>query len=102
MAPTGELKLNQLDSETRQEICEKLNVPRPLGGDYKTLAGLIRMPNDKIQLAGRKEDPAEQVLAWYETKTSEASISNLRKILLHKKMRREDVVEILDKRLQGI
>ena len=105
MGPTRDVeKLINLDSKTRQKICRKLNVPRLAGGDYKTLGGLIKMPTDEIKLASAAldQDPAEHVLAWWETNTSEATIPNLRKKLLHEDMRRQDVVEILDKRPQGI
>ena len=93
MAPTTSEKLKDLDLLTRQDICQELNVPRSLGGDYKTLAGLIKMENYMIRIIETKNNPAEEVLHWWETQSS-ATVPNLRKHF--EKMRRDDLVNILD------
>ena len=93
MAPTTSEKLKDLDLLTRQDICQELNVPRSLGGDYKTLAGLIKMENYMIRIIETKNNPAEEVLHWWETQSS-ATVPNLRKHFVE--MSRDDLADILD------
>ena len=80
---------------TRQKLCHKLNVPRLLGGDFKELARLVGMANDDIHLIVTRNDPAEEVMLWWEPKPS-ATVAQLRAYLTS--MERSDLVDILDTR----
>ena len=77
----------------RHEICQMLNVIRTLGGDFKTLAGSLGMTTQEIRLISDQNDPADEVLMWWETQNS-TTVQNLR--LQLKDMRRDDVVELLE------
>ena len=98
MAPTQQERLKDLHPSTRQDICLELNVPRCLGGDYKTLAALVNMPNTRIQFLEKKDDPADEVLKWWET-DDHATIDELQRLFVE--MRRDDLVLILKNRREG-
>ena len=100
MAPTGQTSsesdlVRDLHVPTRQRLCRKLNAPRLLGGDFKELAGLIGIPNDEIHFIVTRNDPAEEVMSWWEPKPS-ATVTQLQDYLT--RMERPDLVEILDSR----
>ena len=61
----------------RHEICQMLNVIRTLGGDFKTLAGSLGRTTQEIRLISDQNDPADEVLMWWETQNS-ATVQNLR------------------------
>ena len=99
MAPTQQERLKELDLSTRQDICLELNVPRCLGGDYKTLAALLNMSSTRIQVLEKKDDPANEVLKWWET-VGHATVDELQRLFV--KMRRDDLVLILENRPKGM
>ena len=85
--------VKDLHVPTRQIFCRKLNTPRLLGGDFRQLAGLVGIPNDEIHLIAKRDNPAEEVMLWWEPKPS-ATVAQLRDYLTS--MQRSDLVEILD------
>ena len=94
MAPTNPSDMvRDLHRPTRQLLCHKLKVPRLLGGDFKTLAGLVEMPNDEIHYIATRDNPAEEVMSWWSPKPS-ATIAQLRDYLT--RMQLSDLVGILD------
>ena len=70
-----------------------LNVPRSLGGDFKTLAGALGMTTEDIKLISERQNPADEVITWLETRKY-ATTTYFRQIL--QKINRDDVVEELD------
>ena len=90
--------VKDLDSLTRQQICRELNVPRSLGCDYKTLAALLIMSSTDINLIEKKDNPAEEVLKWWET-DDQATVGKLQS--LFEEMTRDDLVLILKNRPKG-
>ena len=78
----------------RQEICVLLGPKRPLGGDYRTLAGILGMRNSEVKFISERENPAGEVLTWWEPQSS-ATVQKFREVLVQ--MKRDDVVEILDR-----
>ena len=84
-----------MDYSVREKICRMLNVPRQLlGGDFRTLAGLVEMSNEDIKLISDKDNPADEILTWWETQnfaTMEAFQLKLQE------MERHDIVEVLEK-----
>ena len=96
MAPTSPSDMvRDLHRPTRQRLCHKLKVPRLLGGDFKTLAGLVEMPNDEIHYIATRDNPAEEVMTWWDPKP-DATVTQLRQFLTN--MERSDLVDILDSR----
>ena len=91
--------VKDLDSLTRQQICRELNVPRSLGGDYKTLAASLIMSSTDINLIEKKDNPAEEVLKWWETK-GQATVGKLQS--LFEEIKRHDLVSILKNRPKGM
>ena len=89
-----DLSVNQLHASTIFNMCKKLNIKMPIGGDFKTFAGEIEMPYDDVILISQQTNPAEEIFKWWFPK-KEATVVNLQKIL--KKMPRDDILEILDK-----
>ena len=89
-----DLSVNQLHASTIFNMCKKLNIIMPIGGDFKTFAREIEMPYDDVILISQQTNPAEEIFKWWWTK-KEATVLNLRNIL--KRMARDDILEILDK-----
>ena len=87
------LSINQIPPLIRRKICKKLDVKQKLGGDFRTLAAMVGMSNEDIQLTSQSNEPTEDVLNWW-GKKKEATVPNLRQIL--EKMERDDVIQILD------
>ena len=90
----NDLSVNLLHASTIFNMCKKLNINMPIGGDFKTFAGKIEMPIEDVMLISQQPNPAEEIFKWWWPK-KEATVVNLRKIL--KEMPRDDILEILDK-----
>ena len=86
--------VSEIPFTVRQEVCNLLRVERTFGGDFRSLAGDLRMDNSKIQVISKKDNPADEVLTWWEPQRS-ATVQKFREILV--RMKRDDVVEILDR-----
>ena len=54
--------VNDLDPLLRQEICKKLDIKHPTGGDYRTLAAEFYMANNDIDIISQNPDPTDKVL----------------------------------------
>ena len=80
-----------------EAVCQKLNILRPLGGDFKALGKLIGMSDVDIERISLRSNPAASLFSFWERKET-VTISRLRYLLL--RLGRNDVVEILDKTLQ--
>ena len=89
------LMVRTMAYSVREKICRMLNVRRQLlGGDFKTLAGLVEMSNEDIKLISDKDNPAEEVLSWWETQNSATMEAFQLKL---QEMERHDIVEVLEK-----
>ena len=87
------LSINQIHPLIRGKICKKLDVRHTLGGDFRTLAAMVGMLNEDIELTSQRNEPTEEVLKWW-GKKKEATVPKLRQIL--EEMERDDVIQILD------
>ena len=85
--------VRQIPFLVRQKICKLLNVRRTLGNDFRTFGAKLGMSNEDIKLISSAKDPAEEVLTWFEKKTT-ATVQKFLEIL--KRMKRDDVVDLLE------
>ena len=88
------LMVRTMAYSVREKICRMLNVRRQLGGDFRTLAGLVQMSNEDIKLISDKDNPAEEILSWWETQNSATMDAFQLKL---QEMERHDIVEVLEK-----
>ena len=86
--------VSEIPYTVREKICGLLRSKKTFGGDFRTLAGNLGMENSKIQVISEKDNPADEVLTWWETQSS-ATVQKFREVLV--RMKRHDVVEILDR-----
>ena len=81
----------------REKICRKLDIRNEtLGGDFRTFAGHLAMPNEELKLVSQQSQPTHNILSWWE-RTGEATVARLRDVLV--KIERRDCVNILDEAL---
>ena len=86
--------MSEISHTVREEICNLLRPKKTLGGDFRTLAGYLGMENSKIQVISERDNPADEVLTWWQTQ-SLATVQKLRELLV--RLKRHDVIEILDR-----
>lgn len=75
-----------------REIEKQLDPPRPLGGDYQTLASASGRNQVDIVFLGTKPNPTGLLLQHHEP-----TLYELRNHLLKEDMRRSDVVNVIKK-----
>ena len=90
--------MSALNPLARQQICRKLDIEHPVGGDYKTLASKFIMSTENIQIISQTSNPTDNVLAWMGRKPIN-TIAKLRRELVA--MERDDCVQIIDESLQS-
>ena len=90
--------MSALNPSARQQICRKLDIEHPLGGDYQTLASNFNMSAQDIQTISQKPNPTDNVLAWMGRRRIN-TIAMLRMVLVT--MERDDCVKIIDESLQS-
>jgi len=76
-----------------REIEKQLDPPRPLGGDYQTLASTFGRNQVDIVTLGTKPNPTRLLLQHHEP-----TLYELRNHLLKEDMRRSDVVNVIKKK----
>ena len=89
------VSIKDLNSLVMLQLCEKLDIEQKLGGDYKYLAAHVRMPNDHIMRISQEQNKTREVLNWIGRNPTN-TVAKLREILVE--MRRDDCVEIIDKK----
>ena len=58
------VSIKDLHALVMLELCQKLNIERAVGCDYRHLAAHFDMSSDDIHLISQKKDPTKEVLKW--------------------------------------
>ena len=89
------VSIKDLHSLVKLQLCQKLDIGRILGGDYRYLAANFDMPNDHMMRISQGQNKTQEVLNWIGTNPRNA-VAKLRQILVN--MRRDECVEIINKK----
>ena len=76
-----------------RKLCQKLNIERAVGCDYRHLAAHFYMSSDDIHLISRKMNPTIEVFNWV-VQHPQNTVAKFRQTLV--KMKRDDCVELMD------
>ena len=87
------VSIKDLHALVMLELCQKLNIERAVGCDYRHLAAHFYMSSDDIHLISRKMNPTREVLEWV-VEHPQYTLAKLRETLV--KMKRDDCVELMD------
>ena len=89
------VSIKDLNSLVMLQLCKKLDIEQSLGGDYRYLAAHFHMPNDDITAISQGQNKTREVLNWIGRNPGN-TVAKLKQILVD--MRRDDCVEIIDKK----
>ena len=89
------VSIKDLHALVMLELCQKLNIERAVGCDYRHLAAHFDMSSDDIHLISQKKDPTKEVLEWL-GQNPQNTVAKFRETLV--KMKRHDCVELIDEK----
>ncbi|XP_070568174.1 uncharacterized protein [Ptychodera flava] len=94
---TSDSKVSDIPPALHQMICDHMNVER-IYGDWRFLAGELGHSSGQIQVLDRSDNPCSKVLQEW-SKSSDATVGNLIKILQRQAMQRDDIVGMIQEYL---
>ena len=92
-------KIGNLVPDTHREFCHLLDIPRTLGGDYRTLASKLGYDTNDVALFKNSNNPTKEMLNDWGTKPQNTVLSLM---VIVKEMNRHDAFMLLHNAMQSV